>query len=572
VQSGSYTDTTGISGVGAAHVQLVNATGEPTWKEGAGTLTTGITGRAITLLDGGVVYLSGKTSQNALTILDANGNLAGTGGMTNTTLNGTIHKADVTALSDGGFAVLSGGQLQTFNADGTTRTAAVSYTTGAATNSGIDAAQLSDGKFMLFYYNNSNSFCYKIINTDGSDAVTETVMGPAGMADGTGTIKGVMDAVVLSDGRVAVAFAGKGLGGYQFFSATGSPVGVTQTYMVEGNTLDMQAVALANGGFAVGAIENRFVFGTPSPYSTNAATLFNVDADQTRSDRKLLQSPLSYPFSDEVGLAALPDGKLALVFGQETVNTGAFYVYDQNLNHALGQYIRHDGATTVHTVALAGLESGNVVAFSSTGSTTTGQSEYRIYSMDLNAQTITGTTNANTLIGSSNDDTIIAAGGSDKVVAGAGNDTVEINASNVTNLGTADSASFIDGGEGINTLRFDGAGVILDLTNVTVGPRVTSFSNYDISGSGANALTLNVSDVLSSNMTLGTKAHVVKIDGDANDVVTLSKLLDSGTAPGTWSTASTTTISGTTYNVYNYSADPVLQVLIDTQISNVTVS
>jgi hypothetical protein len=573
VQSGSYTDTTGISGVGAAHVQLVNATGEPTWKEGVGTYTTGITGRAITLLDGSVVYLSGNTSQNALTILDANGKPAGTGAMTNTTLNGTIHKADVTALSDGGFAVLSGGQLQTFNADGTTRTAAVSYTTGAATNSGIDAAQLSDGKFMLFYYNTSNSFCYKIINTDGSDAVTETVMGPAGMADGTGTIKGVMDAVVLSDGRVAVAFAGKGLGGYQFFSATGSPVGVTQTYMVEGNTLDMQAVALANGGFAVGAIENRFVYSTPSSYSTNAATLFKVDADQTRSERKLLQSPLANPFSDEVGLAALPDGKLALAFGQET-QFGSFYVYDQNLNHALGLAIRHDGATTVHTVALAGLESGNVVAFSSTGSTTTGQSEYRIYSMDLNAQTINGTTNADTLIGSSNDDTIIAAGGSDRVVAGAGNDTVAINASNVTNLDTAGSASFIDGGEGINTLRFDGAGVILDLTNVTVGPRVSSFSNYDISGSGANALTLNVSDVLSSNMTLGTKAHVVKIDGDANDVVTLSKLLDSGTAPGTWSTASTTTISGTTYNVYNYSGDSSLQVLIDNQIvsSNVTLS
>jgi hypothetical protein len=67
---------------------------------------------------------------------------------------------------------------------------------------------------------------------------------------------------------------------------------------------------------------------------------------------------------------------------------------------------------------------------------------------------------------------------------------------------------------------------------------------------------------------------VVQVDGDSNHIVNLSKLFDNGTAPGTWSTASTTTISGTTYNVYNYSGDSSLQVLIDNQIasSNVTLS
>ena len=571
VASGSYTDATGISGVGASHVQAVSASADPTWGQVATSPSNiaGISGRAITLLNGNVVYLSGNTSQNALTILDANGNLAGTGGMTNTTLNGTIHKADVTALRDGGFAVLSGGQLQTFNADGTTRSAAVSYTTGAATNSGIDAVQLSDGKFMLFYYNTSNSFCYKVINANGSDAVTETVMGPAGMADGTDTIKGVMDAVVLSDGRVAVAFAGKNMGGYQFFSATGTPVGVTQTYMVEGNSLDMQAVALSNGGFAVGAIENRFVYSSPSNYTANAITLFKVDADQTRSERKLMQGQPLY--SQEVALAALPDDKLAIGYAVDAgggTGVTAFVTYDQNLNSATGQTL-YPNVSQVNTMALAGLANGNLVGFTNGSST---QSLYAIYGTELTAKTINGGTTTERLVGGAGDDTIIAGGGADTVAAGAGNDTVVVNASNLTQLGTAGATTWIDGGSGSNTFKLEGASLSLDLTNVTVGPRVTNFSNYDISGSGANALTLNVSDVLSSNMTLGTKAHVVTIDGNADDIVTLRNLLDSGTAPGTWSTASTTTISGTTYNVYNYSVDPALQVLIDTQISNVTVS
>jgi hypothetical protein len=67
---------------------------------------------------------------------------------------------------------------------------------------------------------------------------------------------------------------------------------------------------------------------------------------------------------------------------------------------------------------------------------------------------------------------------------------------------------------------------------------------------------------------------VVQITGDNNDIVNLNKLFDSGAAPGTWSTSSTTTIGSTTYNVYNYSSDPSLQVLIDNHIvsSNVTLS
>jgi plastocyanin len=574
VASGSFADTTGTGGVGAAHVQTVDTTANPTWTQRVELRSTsditGISGRAITLKDGNVVYFSGNTAQNAVTIFDATGSLAGTGGMTNTTLNGTIHKADVTQLRDGGFALLSGGQLQTFNADGTTRTNAVSYTSGAASGSGIDAAELSDGRFMLFYYNSANSFCYKIINPDGTEAVPETVMGQPGMADVQSTVAGVMDAVVLSDGRVAVVFAGRVMGGYQFFTATGSPVGPTQTYMVDGSTSDMQAVAMGNGGFAVGSNDRRLFPYNSSEIYAHATTLFTVDADQTRSAPVTVTLGDPKYLSSEVGLTALANGNLAVGWITDTSIGSFFAVYKPDLSlvqRGPGDF--GPDVSAADTIALGGLANGNLMLFTNGSSTGT---HYTIYGTPLTGQQLTGSTSAETLLGTPSDDHIVAGGGADKVFAGDGDDTVVVNASNLTQLVTANATTWIDGGSGTNTFKLDGSGLVLDLTNATLGPRVTNFSTYNIGGSGANAITLNVSDVLSSNMTMGTKSHVVQIDGDADDVVTLRKLLDSGSSGGTWSTSSTATVGNTTYNLYSLSNDPSVQVLIDNQITQVTLS
>ena len=113
---------------------------------------------------------------------------------------------------------------------------------------------------------------------------------------------------------------------------------------------------------------------------------------------------------------------------------------------------------------------------------------------------------------------------------------------------------------------------IRDRTSTIVGNALTNFQKFDIGGNGANTLKLNTSDVLLSNMTVGSASHVVQINGGSDDSVNLSKLLDNGTQTGNWSTSSTTTLSGTTYNVYNYSGDTSLQVLIDNHITQVTLS
>ena len=168
------------------------------------------------------------------------------------------------------------------------------------------------------------------------------------------------------------------------------------------------------------------------------------------------------------------------------------------------------------------------------------------------------------------------------IAASSANDQVVLDAADVTALGQASGATF-DGGAGLNMIRLDlatASNITLDLTNATVDSKIDNFQKFDITGSGANTIKLNVSDVLSSNMTAAmagvtgnsTATKAIQIDGSANDVVNLSNLLDSGSSGGTWSTSSTATIGNTTYNLYSLSSDPTLQVLIDSQITQVTLS
>jgi hypothetical protein len=65
--------------------------------------------------------------------------------------------------------------------------------------------------------------------------------------------------------------------------------------------------------------------------------------------------------------------------------------------------------------------------------------------------------------------------------------------------------------------------------------------------------------------------HVLQVQGDANDAVNLSNLLDSGAAQGTWQASGSVVQGGVTYNAYSHSADASLQVLIDQHITQVHV-
>ena len=92
----------------------------------------------------------------------------------------------------------------------------------------------------------------------------------------------------------------------------------------------------------------------------------------------------------------------------------------------------------------------------------------------------------------------------------------------------------------------------------------------DLSNGQAEVFKLSASDVLQLPTNTNGQ-HVLQVQGDSNDTVNLSKVLTDGHAQGEWSTTSTTTQNGHTFNVYQHSADPTLQVLIDQHIAQVHV-
>ena len=101
-------------------------------------------------------------------------------------------------------------------------------------------------------------------------------------------------------------------------------------------------------------------------------------------------------------------------------------------------------------------------------------------------------------------------------------------------------------------------------TGVTGADPQTATAN--LSNGQAELLRLNVSDVLAVQANASGQ-HVVQITGDSQDVVDLSDLFADGHTTGTWAQNGTVTQNGQTFNVYHYSGDQSLQVLIDQHIA-----
>ncbi|MGV0960374.1 MAG: Ig-like domain-containing protein, partial [Limnohabitans sp.] len=92
----------------------------------------------------------------------------------------------------------------------------------------------------------------------------------------------------------------------------------------------------------------------------------------------------------------------------------------------------------------------------------------------------------------------------------------------------------------------------------------------DLTNGQAEVVKLNVSDVLQLPED-GAGMHQLKIVGDSNDVVDLNKLFADGHATGHWAQSGAVTQDGHAFNVYQYSGDQSLQVLIDSHIANANV-
>jgi hypothetical protein len=131
------------------------------------------------------------------------------------------------------------------------------------------------------------------------------------------------------------------------------------------------------------------------------------------------------------------------------------------------------------------------------------------------------------IVAGQGDDILIGNGGADVLRGGQGNDVLAIS-----------DLSFkrINGGLGADTLRLDGAGITLDLTQIA-DTKLQGIERIDLTGSGANTLTLTPQEVLR----LSPTSNTLTILGDANDHVAFG--------PG-WLLYGHETIDGTDYQVF----------------------
>ena len=114
----------------------------------------------------------------------------------------------------------------------------------------------------------------------------------------------------------------------------------------------------------------------------------------------------------------------------------------------------------------------------------------------LSSLGLTGTAASETLVGNSGDDTLTGGGGVDRLYGGSGNDVIVVNAVGLAALTTNPLAQVVGGG-GLDTIRFDGAGLAFDLGAIANagGARINSIERIDLRGSGDNQLLLSAQDL-----------------------------------------------------------------------------
>jgi uncharacterized repeat protein (TIGR01451 family) len=145
--------------------------------------------------------------------------------------------------------------------------------------------------------------------------------------------------------------------------------------------------------------------------------------------------------------------------------------------------------------------------------------------------TLNGNSGNDVMIGDRGADTMIGAGGVDVMRGGEGNDTLAIGDLNYRRL---------VGGRGTDTVRLDTSGVTWDLTT-RADNRILGVEIINLSGSGANTLTLNAREVLN----ISNETNTLFVFRDGNDIV------NRGTG---WIQQSSETIGGDMFEVFTQGA------------------
>ncbi len=170
------------------------------------------------------------------------------------------------------------------------------------------------------------------------------------------------------------------------------------------------------------------------------------------------------------------------------------------------------------------------------------------------------------IAGGAGNDTISLSRGGSVALGGAGDDTLVIGLDFLLEglAGTVGGRiSHLDGGNGVDTLRIDGSGIILDLTalqNPGTGlqhgaGRLSGIERVDLTGSGDNRLKISVEDIMDlssanlfnsssgwTGLAAAENVHQMVVAGNVGDRVELASLAG-------WSSSGDASLDGIVYHV-----------------------